>query len=184
MANARYAANTEARCYWCKDIVYRALGAHAADHQLGTLVDGMNADDTKAHRPGRGAAEALGVASPLFEAGLTKANVRALAASRGLSLWDKPAMACLSSRITYGEPVTAQKLALVEAAEEAITVLGFRRVRVRMHGDLARIQVDPEDFDRLVAHRATVEAALLVLGFAHVTVDLGGYRPATAARRA
>ncbi len=179
VADARYAANTEARCFWCKDVVYRALGAHAADHELGALADGMNADDTKEHRPGRAAAEALGVASPLFEAGLTKANVRALAFSRGLALWDKPAMACLSSRIAFGEPVTRQKLARIEAAEEAVAALGFRRVRVRMHGDfVARIEVDAPDIDRLVTLREAAEAALLAIGFGHVTVDLGGYRPA------
>lgn len=179
VADPRYAENTEARCYWCKEIVYTALGAYAAANQRGALVDGMNTDDTREHRPGRAAAEALGVVSPLFEAGLSKADVRALALSRGLSLWDKPAMACLSSRIAYGESVTQAKLAQVEAAEEAIGALGFGRVRVRVHGHDARVEVDPVDVDRLVAHRPSVDAALVSLGFERVTIDMNGYRPAS-----
>jgi uncharacterized protein len=172
----RYAENTAARCFFCKEVVYDALVGHAAAHDLGQLVDGMNRDDTADHRPGRRAAEALGVRSPLDEAGFTKADVRALARQLGLPVWRKPAMACLSSRIPYGRPVTPEALGRIEAAEAVLQDLGCRQVRVRHHDAVARIEVGAEDLERVLAHREEVVAALRELGYDHVALDLAGYR--------
>jgi uncharacterized protein len=173
--DGRYAANTDARCYWCKDIVYAALGDHAERHGYGALVDGMNADDTLEHRPGRAAAEEHGVVSPLFEASLGKAAVRALARRRGLAVWAKPAMACLSSRIATGQPVTVAMLNLVEAAEEVVLSYGCRQVRVRVHGDMARIEASAADLPLLLRRADDADRSLRALGFAHVVVDLRPY---------
>jgi uncharacterized protein len=176
VADPRYAENTPARCYFCKDVVYRSLADYALTHDLGPLVDGMNRDDTDDHRPGRRAAREQGVLSPLFDAGLRKSEVRHLARRRELPVWSKPAMACLSSRIPYGERVTPEKLARIEAAEEAIADLGCATVRVRHHGALARIEVAPGEIGLLVEHRSEVVAALRRLGFRHVALDLEGYQ--------
>jgi uncharacterized protein len=172
----RYVENTAARCFYCKDIVYQALADFVRAHELGVLVDGMNRDDTADHRPGRAAAAALGVQSPLDEAGFTKAEVRALARRLGLPVWQKPAMACLSSRIPYGTPVTVEALAQVEAAEAALFGLGFQQVRVRHHGPVARIELDEHDLGPALARRAAIVAALRALGYDHVALDLAGYR--------
>jgi uncharacterized protein len=172
----RYRANTEARCYFCKDVVYRALADFVTRHDLGVLVDGMNRDDTAEHRPGRRAAEEIGVRSPLYEAGLTKADVRELARQRGLPVWDKPAMACLSSRVAYGEAVTPAKLARIEAAEQVLYDLGCNTVRVRQNGDTARIEVAPDEIATVVAARTPVNDALRALGFDRVEIDRRGYR--------
>ena len=173
----RYAENSAARCFYCKDVVYEALGNYAARHDLGTLVDGMNVDDTAAHRPGRHAAAAWGVHSPLADAGFRKADVRALARRLGLSVWSKPAVACLSSRVPYGHAVTPEILAQVEAAEAVLFALGCREVRVRHHDAVARIEVGPAELERVVAHREAIVAALVALGYDHVALDLAGYRP-------
>ncbi|MFA6632438.1 MAG: TIGR00268 family protein, partial [Kiritimatiellia bacterium] len=142
------------------------------------VLDGSNADDAGDYRPGRRAAAELGVISPLSEAGLTKAEIRALSVRAGLPTADKPAMACLASRIPYGSPVTAEVLGQVERAEEALKATGFTQCRVRHHGDVARIEVPEADLQRLVAaegRRQLVEA-IKASGFRYVTLDLLGYR--------
>jgi uncharacterized protein len=176
VADERYAENTEARCYWCKVVVYDELAAWARERGVAALLDGTNADDASEHRPGRAAAAELGVLSPLAEAGATKSDVRALARRRRLSVWDKPAMACLSSRLPHGERVTPEALARIEAAEDVLVALGCRQVRVRAHGAVARIEVEADDLGRILAVRGAVDAALRGLGFAHVALDLAGYR--------
>jgi pyridinium-3,5-biscarboxylic acid mononucleotide sulfurtransferase len=175
-ADPRYVANTAARCYFCKDVVYHDLADYAAAHDLGVLVDGMNRDDRGDHRPGRQAAAERGVRSPLDEAGFTKADVRALARRLGLPVWSKPAMACLSSRIPYGTPVTAGALRQIEAAEAALHDLGFRQVRVRQRDDLACVEVAPMDLDRAFGERDAIVGALRAAGYLHVALDLEGYR--------
>jgi uncharacterized protein len=171
-----YAENTAARCFHCKDVVYGALINYVAAHDLGALVDGMNRDDTADHRPGRHAAVAWGVKSPLDDAGFDKGHVRALARRLGLPVWDKPAMACLSSRIPYGDRVTVEALAQIEAAEALLADLGCAQVRVRHHGPVARIEVAEGDLALVLAHRREIVAALTALGYDHVSLDLAGYR--------
>lgn len=172
-----YLENTPLRCYWCKHEVYGRLTVYAAEQGYAAVMDGTNLDDTQDPRPGRRAARERGVRSPLLEAGFTKAEVRALARFLGLSNWDKPAMACLSSRIPYGTPVTLQALSQVERAEVALAELGVGQARVRHHGAIARIEVDEADFPVLLAGRQQIGQALHELGFTYVALDLAGYRP-------
>jgi uncharacterized protein len=174
--NADYQANTEARCYFCKQDVYGALTAFARQQGLRHVVDGLNLDDLSDRRPGRQAAVEAGVRSPLAEVGLSKAEVRALSREFGLPTWDKPSMACLSSRIPYGRPVTRQALAQIDRAEQAIRAVGIRQVRVRHHDKLARIEIDPAEFEILLAQREAIVRALRALGYDDVTLDLLGYR--------
>jgi pyridinium-3,5-biscarboxylic acid mononucleotide sulfurtransferase len=174
--NADYQANTEARCYFCKQDVYGALTGFARQQGRRHVVDGLNLDDLSDRRPGRQAAVEAGVRSPLAEVGLSKAEVRALARAFGLPTWDKPSMACLSSRIPYGRPVTRQALAQIDRAEQAIRAAGIRQVRVRHHDKLARIEIDPADFAILLAQREAIVQALRAVGYDDVTLDLLGYR--------
>jgi uncharacterized protein len=176
-----YVKNDAMRCFHCKDELYSKLQTEAASRSIAYVVDGCNLDDTGDYRPGRQAADRHGVRSPLVEAGLTKAEIRELSRERGLPTWDKPAMACLASRIPYGTPVTIENLSNVEQAEAAIKALGVRLLRVRHHvlpsGDtLARVETDDEGLATLVAHRQQIAAELRTLGYRHVTVDLLGYR--------
>ena len=172
----RYQVNAPDRCYFCKSNVYQTLGNLAAARGIATLVDGTNADDVGDHRPGRQAARERGVRSPLQEADLHKEEIRSYARDLQLPLWDKPAAACLASRIPYGSPVTADKLSQVEQAEAAIRALGVRQLRVRHHGDTARVEVDPQQFDLLISNRDAIVAELRRLGFVHVSLDLDGFR--------
>lgn len=172
----QYQANTEARCYYCKREVYGEIIAFAREQGYRHVADGLNLDDLTDRRPGRKAAEERGVHSPLAEVGLSKAEVRALSRQLGLPTWDKPSLACLSSRIPYGMPVTRQALAQIDQAEQVVRRLGLRQVRVRHHGSLARIEVEPADLPIVLAHHAEIAAALRALGYAHVTLDLDGYR--------
>jgi uncharacterized protein len=133
-------------------------------------------DDLGDHRPGRVAASEHGVRSPLIEAGLTKTEIRALSRERGLPTWDKPAMACLSSRIPYGTPVTIEALASVGAAEAFLRSLGMRQLRVRHHGDVARIEVEPQDLETVVRERERIVARLKELGYKYAALDLAGFR--------
>lgn len=177
MADPRYAANPRNRCYYCKTELFTRLRALAEQHGLPWVLYGENLDDLDDHRPGARAALEHGVRAPLKEAGLTKADIRALARARGLPVWNKPAFACLGSRVPYGMPIVPAKLAQVEAAEEILRELGLRQYRVRHHGDLARIEVEPAEMPALV-NRAVevVERIRAVAGFRHVTLDLAGYR--------
>lgn len=172
-----YRRNAPDRCYHCKDTLFEALDTLAVERGATVLV-GTNLDDTGDFRPGQRAAREHGVRAPLLEAGLGKETIRELARARGMPVWDKPASACLSSRIAYGIEVTRERLDRVARAESFLRARGFEQLRVRDHGDLARIEVDPEDLGRLVARplRDEVVAFLAELGFHHVTMDLRGFR--------
>jgi pyridinium-3,5-biscarboxylic acid mononucleotide sulfurtransferase len=171
----RYAANDGDRCYWCKDALLAALAPVAAARQA-TVCLGVNLDDLDDHRPGQRAARERGAAFPLVDAGLTKARVRALSRELGLATWDKPAAACLASRLPYGTPVTLGRLAAVERAEAALRALGWTELRVRHHGDVARIEVPEHELEAVVARRAEVRAAVVGAGYRWVALDLGGLR--------
>lgn len=175
---AGYTANSPDRCFFCKDELYTKLGELARARSIAHMFDGTNHDDLGDHRPGRKAAEVHGVRSPLAEVGMTKSEVRERSQAHGLATWDKPASPCLSSRIAYGTAVTIGRLAKVERGEELLREAGFREFRVRMHGDLARIEIAGEEI-----HRA-FEAEMLnrlnerfrEIGFSYVTLDLQGFR--------
>jgi uncharacterized protein len=177
VADPRYAANPADRCYYCKTELFTRLRAVAEQHGLPWVLYGDNLDDLDDYRPGARAALEHGVRAPLKEAGLTRADIRALARWHGLPVWDKPAFACLGSRFPYGMPIMPATLAQVEAAEEILRELGLRQYRVRHHGDLARIEVEAADMPRLVERAVeVVERIRAVAGFRHVTLDLAGYR--------
>jgi uncharacterized protein len=176
MAREGYVENSPQRCYHCKTELYELLAGMARDRGFACVVDGCNLDDLGDHRPGRVAAAEQGVRSPLVEAGLTKADVRELSRQRGLPTWDKPAMACLSSRIPYGTSVTIEALGRIERAEALLRSLGLQQLRVRHHNDVARIEVEPQDMASLVDQRATVVEGLKAVGYKYVTLDLAGFR--------
>jgi uncharacterized protein len=178
MARPEYRANPANRCYYCKHELYTHLTAIARDRGFDAVADGSNADDRGDYRPGRQAAREFGVVSPLDEAGLTKAEIRELARRAGLESWDEPASACLSSRIPYHSEVTEAKLRTIEAAERVLRDLGFRVFRVRHHDTIARIELGRDEIARAFEPDVadTIDRALRALGYAHVTVDLRGYR--------
>jgi uncharacterized protein len=171
----RYLENTTQRCYWCKHSVYDELVQYAREQDLAAVVDGTNYDDRGDVRPGRQAAREYGVRSPLLEAELTKEEIRAASQAFGLPNWDKPAKACLSSRIPYGTRVSLEALAQVEQAESALAELGIRQVRVRHHGPVARIEVEEADMPLLLEHRREVVDRLRAAGYTFVSLDLAGY---------
>jgi pyridinium-3,5-biscarboxylic acid mononucleotide sulfurtransferase len=173
--NPDYASNPKNRCYFCKSTLYSDLGGIAAERGFGCVVDGANADDEGDYRPGRKAAKELEVVSPLSIAGVGKPEVRDLAKYLGLPSWDKPALACLSSRFPYGQEITAEKLSQVAHAEEFLRKEGFRQVRVRHHGEIARLEVGPEEMERAFALREEISAELKEAGFLYVALDLSGY---------
>ncbi|MEX2159597.1 MAG: ATP-dependent sacrificial sulfur transferase LarE [Dehalococcoidia bacterium] len=176
MERAGYVENSPQRCYHCKTELYELLAVAARARGFAFVVDGCNVDDLGDHRPGRVAAAEHGVRSPLIEAGLTKDEIRALSHERGLPTWDKPAMACLSSRIPYGTAVTVEALERVGGAEALLRSLGLRQLRVRHHDDVARIEVEPADMAALVEQRERVVEGLKALGYKYVTLDLAGFR--------
>ena len=187
LANPEYQRNDAARCFHCKDELFTVMERFRSRHNsegrtFAHIAYGMNLDDqapdVAAFRPGQKAAAEHGAIAPLVTAGLAKAEIRALARQAGLTLADKPASACLSSRIAYGLPVTPERLAQVEQAEAALHNLGFRQVRVRHHGDLARIEISREDLPRALTLDTldTITAALKPLGFPYITLDTTGYR--------
>jgi len=178
MDNPDYVANSEMRCFHCKDELYGVLGAIAGQADGAVVIDGTNADDAGDWRPGRRAAAEHGVRSPLLELGFTKDEIRALSRQMGLPTWDKPAMACLASRIPHGTPVTVEALDQVGAAEAVLRGFGIRQVRVRHHGDVARIETDSDGMAIAFApeNRGRLVARLQNLGFKHVALDLAGYR--------
>jgi uncharacterized protein len=179
-----YLDNSPLRCYYCRTETFDIAAKFATREGFAAVVDGTNADDTGDHRPGQLAAREFGVRSPLLEAGLTKAEIRALSRKAGLPSWDKPALACLSSRVPYGTRITVPMLSQIERAEATIRALGVRQLRVRHHsasqngagGDLARIEVEPGDFEQLLGQREQVVSALKALGYTYVTLDLTGFR--------
>ncbi len=184
MGDTRYVANSPERCYFCKTHTYVALAAFAEKEGFRHIVDGNNADDLRDVRPGRRAAQERGVRSPLSEAGLTKAEIREFARQAGLPVWDKPAAACLSSRIPFGTPITLESLSQVERAERYIKSLGVRQVRVRHLGADARIEVEPGDMSFVRARRTSILAQLNTLGFARVSLNLDGYQMGSLNRHA
>ncbi len=168
--------NAPDRCYHCKKHIFSALRSHARAAGFPHLAEGSNLDDDLDYRPGHRAITELGVLSPLREAELTKAEIRALSERMGLATAAKPSFACLASRVPYGEAITAEKLRRIDAAEEVLRGLGFGQYRVRSHGDLARIEVPEGELERLFACRREIRAALTDLGFVYVTMDLQGFQ--------
>jgi uncharacterized protein len=172
-----YASNPTNRCYFCKSTLYSDLARIAGEKGYACVVDGANKDDEGDYRPGRKAAKELGVVSPLSLAGVGKAEVRELARHLGLPTWDKPALACLSSRFPYGQEITPEKLSQVAQAEEFMRSRGYGQVRVRHHGEIARLEVGPGEMERAFAEREEISAELKTAGFLYVTLDLAGYTP-------
>lgn len=172
------AENPKNRCYLCKRALLGELLETAEMHGFAFLAEGSNADDEGDYRPGLVAVKELGVKSPLRECGLTKADIRVLSKAMGLSTWEKPSYACLASRFVYGETITQEKLRMVEQAEQQLLDMGFHRVRVRIHGRMARIETDPEEFPKLVKEeiRTGITEEFRRYGFTYIALDLMGYR--------
>jgi uncharacterized protein len=176
--NPKYRANAADRCYFCKDELFTVLDVMARERTFAAIAYGVNADDTLDFRPGHRAANAHRVLAPLLDAGLHKAEIRLLSRRAGLPTWDRPASACLASRLPYGTEVTPERLALVERGEAAMRDLGFRQFRVRLHEKLARVEIAPEEMPRAMSAEmaARIAAALKAAGFTYVALDLEGYR--------
>ncbi len=174
----RYKANDPLRCFFCKEVLYTHLRPIAAEEGLAWIATGTNTDDMGDFRPGMKAAKQFGVRSPLLEASLSKEEIRTLSRARGLHTWDKPAQACLSSRIPYGTPVSVEALTRIARAEEFLRGLGLRQLRVRHHDNIARLEVEPEGLALLVQEetRQRVVEHLRSLGYLYVTMDLAGFR--------
>jgi uncharacterized protein len=182
MDNPQFTRNTPERCYFCKRIAYKPLIEYANREGYAYVVDGANADDAGDYRPGQKAAREWGVRSPLQEAGFTKAEIRALARELHLPNWDKPAAACLASRIPYGMPITEATLSQIEAAEQVLREMELGQLRVRHYNQpntsspLARIEVEPKNFETLLEHRAHIIETFKALGYTYITLDLEGFR--------
>jgi len=178
LANPAYRANKVDRCYYCKDELFTALDGLAADRRFAAVAYGVNADDPSDFRPGQRAAAEHKVLTPLLEARLHKAEIRLLAKRAGIPCWDRPASACLSSRLPYGTEVTPERLSLVEGGEAALRALGFRQFRVRLHDKLARVELAREEMPRAQepATAAAIVESLKRAGFTYVALDLEGYR--------
>ena len=173
-----FTENPPERCYLCKREIFTKILEAAHRHNIAHVAEGSNVDDLGDYRPGLKALQELGIKSPLREAGLTKAEIRELSRELGLPTWEKPSYACLASRFVYGEKITREKLSIVERAEELLQSLGFRQMRVRLHGRMARLEILPEEFSRIVQDeiRTKIYDALKGFGFSYVTLDLKGYR--------
>ncbi len=176
LTDPRYADNSHQRCFFCKSELYGRLNTVAQERGIKVVVDGSNADDAGEFRPGMRAARDLRVRSPLQEVGLGKDEIRRISAEIGLRTWDKPAVACLSSRFAYGDPITVEKLKRVAAAETGLRELGFRGFRVRHHGTVARLEIAPEQMVEAFQRAAEVTAMVKKAGYQYVTIDLDGYR--------
>ena len=178
MDNPAYRANAADRCYFCKDELFSALDEMAHARGFAAVAYGVNADDTLDFRPGHRAATEHQVLAPLLDAGLAKAEIRLLSHRAGLPTWDRPASACLASRLPYGTVVTPERLGLVERGEAALRALGFRQFRVRLHDKLARVEISPEEMPRALAPEMAAAMAdrLKAAGFTYVALDLEGYR--------
>ena len=176
--NPDYVKNDANRCFHCKDELFTVLNRMAAELGFENIVYGVNCDDLGDYRPGQRAAQMHQVKAPLVDAGLTKAEIRELSREAGLPTWDRPAAACLSSRIPYGTPVTIQNIKTVEIGEEEIRALGFRQFRTRFHGELVRIEIAPEELPRALDVEMTRKLTGIFkrLGYKYVTLDLEGYR--------
>ena len=178
LGNPDFTANPPDRCYHCKRMLMQELASVAAARGIPHIAEGSNVDDLGDYRPGRKALAEFGVRSPLLEAGLTKAEIRELSRRLGLPTWDKPPMSCLATRIPYGEAITLERLSRIAQAEESLIEMGFRFLRVRDHGTIARVEVPPQEMQRLLARRDDVVRALKDAGYRFVTLDLEGYRAA------
>jgi len=178
MDRPEYVRNDRQRCFHCKDELFQVMGAFAAKRGFQSIAYGVNVDDQSDFRPGQAAAKQHHVAAPLLEAGLTKADIRELSRAAGLRVWEKPASACLSSRIEYGRPVTLEALSAIEQGEEALRRLGFRQCRVRHHGEIARIEIAQDELARALtpAMFAEFTRTFKSLGFTFVTIDTEGFR--------
>ncbi len=176
LTDPRYAMNSHQRCFFCKNELYGKLRELATERGVEHIVDGTNADDMGDHRPGLRAARQLGVRSPLQEVGMTKDEIREISNELGLRTWDKPAFACLSSRFPYGTPITVEKLKQVATAERSIRQLGFKGFRVRHHDEVARLEIDPADFPRVIELHDKIVEDVRAAGYRFVTLDLRGYR--------
>jgi len=174
--NPLFSVNRPDRCYHCKTELFTLLRRVADEEGIAWIADGSHLDDAGDYRPGMRAAQEFGVRSPLLEAGFNKADIRALARALGLPIWDKPSFACLSSRFPYGTPITRELLIKVDRAERFLRELGFRQVRVRHHDTIARLEVPPDDFPRLLECAPAIVAHLKSLGYTYVALDLEGYR--------
>ena len=175
---AEYVRNDSSRCFHCKDELFTVMEAFRAEHGFKSIAYGVNADDRGDFRPGQIAAREHSVAAPLVDANLTKQEIRELAQQANLRVWDKPASACLSSRIEYGRPVTRAALSTVEQGEDALRALGFRQFRVRHHGEIVRIEISSNELSRALSSEMAAEFARIfkALGFKFVTLDLEGFR--------
>jgi len=178
MENPSYRANAADRCYFCKDELFSVLDRIAIERKFEAVCYGVNADDMLDFRPGHRAAKEHQVLAPLLDAGLTKAEIRSLSERAGLPTWDRPASACLASRLPYGTEVTPERLALVERGEAALRELGFRQFRVRLHDNLARVEIAPDEMPRAFQPQmaAAIADRLRAAGFTYVSLDLEGYR--------
>jgi len=174
--DARYLANAPDRCFFCKSNVYDHMVDYAQEHGFDAILDGTNADDAGDHRPGRQAAREHGVRSPLLEAGITKEEIRELGRRYGLPNWDKPAAACLSSRVPYGTMISIPMLSQIDHAEQTLRDLGFRQLRVRHHDQIARIEVEAQDLPKILEQRDQIVSRFKELGYLYVTLDLAGFR--------
>ena len=172
----QFSSNPPDRCYYCKKALFSEIVKVASENGIDVVADGSNADDMSDIRPGMKALGELSIKSPLMEAGLAKSDIRALAKEQGVTIWDKPAFACLASRIAFGEEITEDKLGMIEDAEEYIREFGVRQIRVRMHDSMARIETLPTEFDEIMAHKDEIYARLQEMGFTYVSLDLQGYR--------
>ncbi len=176
--NPAYRANAADRCFYCKDELFSVLDAIAQERRFTATAYGVNADDTLDFRPGHRAAKEHRVLAPLLDVGLRKSEIRQLSRRAGLPTWDRPASACLASRVPYGTEVTPERLTMIERGEAALRELGFRQFRVRLHDQLARVEIAPEEMDRAFSKEtsAAISQALKRAGFTYVALDLEGYR--------
>lgn len=174
--NPSFFENPPERCYYCKKELFAKLNSIAKNEGYNYVLDGSNLDDLKDYRPGMKAGEEFGIRSPLKEAGLTKNEIRALSLKLGLRTWDKPSSPCLSSRFPYGMKIRRESLRMVEEAESLIKGLGYQQVRVRHHGDIARIEIEKKDIDRFLKDGVRAVQRLKDIGYSHVCLDLQGYR--------
>ena len=178
LAIKNFSRNPPNRCYLCKKDLFTRIKSIASENNLSHVIEGSNLDDLGDYRPGLKAIDELGIKSPLREAAFTKSDVRELSRALNLPTWDKPSFACLASRFVYGETITPEKLIMVANAENLLQDLGFRQERVRIHGNIARIEITPENFSRIIDNsiRTKIYNELKNLGFSYVTLDLQGYR--------
>ena len=176
LANGKFTANPPQRCYFCKKELFTSLLQIGEKYGLPQVLDGTNFDDRLDHRPGMQAAKELGIKSPLLEVELTKEDIRTLSREMGIPTWNKPALPCLASRFPYGERITREKLSMVKNAEDFLRAMGVDILRVRHHGNLARIEVNSADFHLIIASAGQIANKLKEIGYSYITLDLQGFR--------